>query len=94
MIAICEVLEETTESFVGKRGLVNVYLLVCLDRTPQGWLRNTFDYELTAEEKEKFTGKARGKTLELAIQDITLSFAKRVRCKGAIRRFGNEQILE
>lgn len=47
MIATCEVLEEVTESYEGRRGKVMLYMIVCLDRSPEGRLRNTFDYELT-----------------------------------------------
>jgi len=36
MIVACEVLEELTESFVGKRGPRSIPLWVCLDRTPDG----------------------------------------------------------
>ena len=64
MTAICEVIEEVTESFQGKRGKVDLRLLVCLDRTPAGKLRNTFDYVLSEDEYKKHNGKAAGQTVQ------------------------------
>jgi hypothetical protein len=70
MTVTCEVLEELSESFVGKCGPKTVPLWVCLDWCREGALRNTFDYEGDAEEQAKFGGKAAGNLIELAIMDI------------------------
>ena len=40
MTVVCEVLEELSETFVGKRGPKAILLWVCLDRSPDGALRN------------------------------------------------------
>ena len=72
----CEVLEEVEESFTGKRGPKIIRLWVCLDRSPGKTLRNTVDYEVSAEEQEKFGGKAVGKLVELAISDIHFTFVE------------------
>jgi hypothetical protein len=88
MTAICEVIEEVTESFQGKRGKVDLRLLVCLDRTPAGKLRNTFDYVLTEDEYKKHNGKAAGQTAQLAITDIEKTFAGRLRCHGSVLQLG------
>ena len=88
MIATCEIIEEVTESFQGKRGKVDLRLLVCLDRTPTGKLRNTFDYVLSEDEYKKHNGKAAGQKVELAITDIEKTFAGRLRCHGAILSLG------
>ncbi len=88
MTATCEVIEEVTESFQGKRGKVDLRLLVCLDRTPAGKLRNTFDYVLTEEEYAKHKGKAAGQSVQLAITEIDKTFAGRLRCTGSILALG------
>lgn len=88
MTATCEVIEEVTESFQGKRGKVDLRLLVCLDRTPAGKLRNTFDYVLSEDEYTKHKGKAAGQSAQLAITDIDKTFAGRLRCTGSIVALG------
>lgn len=86
MNVLCEVLEELTESFVGKRGPKTIPLWVCLDRSPGKPLRNTFDYEVSEEEHETLSGKVVGKTIELSISDIRLGFGGRARFKGQVQR--------
>jgi hypothetical protein len=92
MTVPCEVLEELVERFIGKHGPKTVPLWVCLDRSPAGALRNTFDYEVNGDEQEKFAGKAAGKIIELSISEIRVGFGGRVRFKGQLRKFGNEEI--
>jgi hypothetical protein len=92
MTVSCEVLEELTESFIGKRGPKTISLWVCLDRCPGRPLRNTFDYEVSDDEQEKFAGKATGKLIEIAISEIRPGFGGRVRFKGQLRKFGSEEI--
>ena len=92
MTVPCEVLEELTESFIGKRGPKTVALWVCLDRSASGALRNTFDYEVSDDEHEKFAGKATGKVVELSISEIRVGFGGRVRFKGYLRKFGGEEV--
>src|SRR5438445_10248081 len=88
----CEVLEELTESFMGKRGPRTMLLWVCLDRTPNGGaLRNTFDYEVSAYEEEKLAGKVLGGFVELMVTEIRAGFGGRVRCKGRVSKFGGEE---
>jgi hypothetical protein len=50
-------------------------------------LRNTFDYEVNADEQEKFGGQATGKTVEISISEIRLGFGGRVRFKGQLLKF-------
>jgi hypothetical protein len=92
MTVSCEVLEELSESFIGKRGPKTIPLWVCLDRSPGGALRNTFDYEVNDNEKEKFAGKAAGKIIEIAISEIRVGFGGRVRFKGQLRKIGGEDV--
>ena len=92
MIVPCEVLEELSETSVGKRGPKTIPLWVCLDRTPSDALRNTFDYEVNGDEHEKFSGKAAGKIIELSISKIRFGFSGRVRFKGQLRKFGGEGV--
>ena len=92
MIVPCEVLEELTENFVGKRGPRSIPLWVCLDRTPDGGaLRNTFDYEVNADEQEKLAGKVAGGFVEIIVTEIRAGFGDRVRCKGRIAKFAGEE---
>jgi hypothetical protein len=86
------VLEEVTESFVGKRGPQTVPLWICLDRSPEGRLRNTFDYEVNADEQEKFGAKAGGKNVEIIVTEIRIGFGNRVRFKGRLRKFAGEEV--
>ena len=92
MTVQCEVLEELTESFIGKRGPKNVPLWVCLDRCRDGALRNTFDYEVNADEQEKFTGKVEGSFVELIVTEIRVGVGGRARSKGQLRKFDGEEI--
>ena len=92
MTLVCEVIEEVDESYVGKRGPRIVRLWVCLDRGPGKTLRNTFDYEVTAEEREKFGGKAVGKFVELAISEIHCRFGGRARFKGEVQNFSGDDV--
>lgn len=92
MTVFCEVLEELSESFIGKRGPRTIPLWVCLDRCADGALRNTFDYEVNADEQEKFAGKAARKTIEISISEIRVGFGGRVRFKGKLRKFGSEEV--
>jgi hypothetical protein len=92
MTVPCEVLEELTESFVGKRGPKTIPLWVCLDRSPGGALRNTFDYEVNEDEQEKFAGKASGKIIEISVSEIRVGFGNRVRFKGQLHKFAGEEV--
>jgi hypothetical protein len=92
MTTSCEVLEELSETFIGKRGPKTIALWVCLDRSPSGALRNTFDYEVNDDEQEKFAGKAKGKLIEISISEIRVGFGGRVRFKGQLRKFSNEEV--
>jgi hypothetical protein len=92
MKVICEVLEEVTESFDGKRGPKSVAVWVCLDRDPEEILLTTFDYELNPGEHEKFWGGAKGKSIEICITEIRAAFGHRVRFKGRLRKFADEEV--
>jgi len=92
MTVQCEVLEELTESFIGKRGPKTIPLWVCLDRCRKCMLRNTFDYEVNPDEHEKFGGKATGKLIEIAISEIRPAFGVRVRFKGRLLKFGPDEV--
>ena len=83
MIVPCEVLEELTENFVGKRGPRSIPLWVCLDRTPDGGaLRNTFDYEVNADEQEKLAGKVAADLWKSSLPKYALVLAAGCDAKG------------
>jgi hypothetical protein len=92
MMVQCEVLQELTEDFLSKRGPRSIPIWVCLDRSPVGALRNTFDYEVNGDEHEKFAGKVTGKIVELSISEIRLAFAGRVKFKGLLCKIGGEEV--
>jgi hypothetical protein len=85
MIARCEVLEEVVEEFTGKYGHKVIPLWVCLDRTPAGTLTESFDYLPTEEEHRSFTGKIKGRIIDLAITKIWEGFNRRVRATGEVQ---------
>ena len=84
MKATTEILDQVVESYTGKRGKVELAVLVLVDREPAGRLRNTFDYIMTEDEVKKHTGKLTGKKCELAVTDIQPAFGGRLRVRGQI----------
>jgi hypothetical protein len=84
MIADCEVLEELVEEFEGHYGPKKVPVWICLDRTPAGALRNTFDYLPSTEEDERFR-KISGARIQLVITELRPGFAGRIRAKGRVQ---------
>jgi hypothetical protein len=84
MQILVEVQSERAESYVGKKGQVNVVRLSCMDRCPSGArLINTFDYELSDEEKLQYAGKVTDKKLKLNVTDL-VPFGGRLRARGKI----------
>jgi hypothetical protein len=92
MIVPCEVLEEVSEDFIRKRGPKTIRLWLCLDRTSGGALRSTFDYEVNADEQERFSGKVVGGFVELVVTEIRVSFGGRVRFRGTVYKFAGEEV--
>ena len=76
-------IDKVTETFDTKKGSKTLHLLVCQDqcRPP---LRNTFDYEMTAEEFAKYGTSLVDKVVEFNIQGIAQNFTGRTRMSGAI----------
>ena len=66
---------------------ISLHLLVCQDQSRPP-LRNSFDYEMTAEELAKYGASLVDKTVELNIRDMTQNFAGRIRMLGAIIKVG------
>jgi hypothetical protein len=79
------VIDKVTETFDTKKGSKTLHLLVCQDQSRPP-LRNSFDYELTAEEFAKHGASLVDKTVELNIRDMTQNFAGRIRMSGAITK--------
>jgi hypothetical protein len=78
-----QVINERTESFMGKRGKVENQMLSLLDLDEPALL-NTLDYPLSEEEKAKFSGKLLGKQIVLGITDAKTDFGGRLRLHGKI----------
>jgi len=83
MKADCTVIAENLNSYQGKKGEVKQQRLTLLDNDGDARFLNTFDYDLSEEEKEKYTGKIAGRTIRLGIQDMQ-PFVGRLRARGRI----------
>jgi hypothetical protein len=81
------IIDKVTETFETKKGSKTLHLLVCLDQSRPP-LRNSFDYELTAEEFAKYGGSLVDKNVELNIRDMNENFSGRIRTSGAILKVG------
>jgi len=81
------VIDKVSETFDTKKGSKTIHLLVCQDqcRPP---LRNSFDYEMTAEELSKHGAALVDKTVELNIRDMTQNFSGRIRMSGGVTKVG------
>ena len=77
------VIDKVSETFDTKKGSKTLHLLVCQDQSRPP-LRNSFDYELTAEELSKYGSNVVDKVIELNIRDMSQSFSGRIRMSGAI----------
>ena len=77
------VIDKVSETFDTKKGSKTLHLLVCQDQSRPP-LRNSFDYEMTAEELAKFGVALTDKTVELMINNMYQSFSGRIRMTGAI----------
>jgi hypothetical protein len=82
------VIDNVTETFDTKKGSKTLHLLVCQDQSRPP-LRNSFDYELTAEEFSKYGASLVDKTVELNIRDMAQNFSGRIRMSGAIVKVGS-----
>jgi hypothetical protein len=81
------VIDKVSETFDTKKGSKTLHLLVCQDQSRPP-LRNSFDYEMTAEEVSKYGAGIVEKTVELNIQIISQGFSGRIRMSGAIIKVG------
>lgn len=83
MKALFQVINERTDSFVGKRGKVENQVVSLLDQDEHAMI-NTLDYHLNEDEKSKLSGKLVGKRVQLAITDARTDFGGRLRLQGRI----------
>jgi hypothetical protein len=81
------VIDKVSETFDTKKGSKTLHLLVCQDQSRPP-LRNSFDYEMTADELSKHGAGLVDKTVELNIRDMAQNFAGRMRMSGAITKVG------
>lgn len=81
------VIDKVSETFDTKKGSKTLHLLVCQDQARPP-LRNSFDYEMTAEELAKYGATLVDKQVELNIRDISQNFSGRTRMTGAILKAG------
>ena len=78
-----QVINERTDSFIGKRGKVENQVVSVLDQDEHAMI-NTLDYALSEEEKSKHSGKLVGKRVQLAVTDAKTDFGGRLRLHGKI----------
>jgi len=81
------VIDKVTETFDTKRGSKTLHLLVCQDQSRPP-LRNSIDYEMTADEVSKYGASLVDKVVELNVRDMTQNFTGRIRMSGAILKVG------
>lgn len=89
MRATAQIINERSESYQGKRGVVKQQIACCLDTDPEHPFLNTFDFTLSDDEIVKFSGKLTGKRVEIAITNMDTSFAGRIRARGTILKLLN-----
>jgi hypothetical protein len=82
------VVSDTPDEYKNKKTgeLVKSQVLSCQDVCPSGArLKNTFDYQLSEAEKEKFAGKLVDKVIELDVTEFApAAFGGRLRARGRI----------
>jgi hypothetical protein len=83
MVIQCSVVAENANSYQGKKGYVSQQRLTLLDEDKEARFLNTFDYDMSDEEKNKFTGKVAGKIVRLGIQDF-MPINGRLKARGRI----------
>jgi hypothetical protein len=81
------VIDKVSETFDTKKGSKTLNLLVCQDQSRPP-LRNTFDYEMTADEVGKYGATLVDKPVELLVRDMTQNFSGRIRMTGVIGKVG------
>ena len=81
------VIDKVSETFDTKKGSKTLHLLVCQDQARPP-LRNSFDYEMTADELAKYGAGLVDKQVELNIRDMSQGFSGRVRMSGTILKVG------
>jgi len=79
------VIDKVSETFDTKKGSKTLHLLVCQDQARPP-LRNSFDYEMTAEELSKHGATLVDKPIELNIRDMSQGFSGRIRMTGSITK--------
>lgn len=83
-----EIIELGKESYQGKRGQVNLPVLVLLDRSEGVRLKNTVDMILSEEQSAKLptheSAKLAGQTVVVGINEIAAGFAGRMRIRGEL----------
>jgi len=79
----CLVVAENANSYTGKKGFVSMQRLTLLDQDNDSRFLNTFDYDMSDEEKAKYTGKITGRTIRLGVQDMQ-PFGGRLKARGRI----------
>lgn len=70
MVANMLVQSETSSEFLAKSGPRKVSRLTCVELDGQVLLRCMLEYEMTAEEKERYAGKLAGKKIQIGITDL------------------------
>ncbi len=81
------VIDKVSETFDTKKGSKTLHLLVCQDQSRPP-LRNSFDYEMTADELAKYGAGVVDKQIELNVRDMSQGFSGRIRMSGAILKVG------
>jgi len=81
------IIDKVSETFDTKKGSKTLHLLVCQDQSRPP-LRNSFDYEMTADEMNKHGATLVDKQIELNVRNMSQGFSGRIRMTGAITKVG------
>jgi len=83
MVVKCRCIGENENSYQGKKGFVSLQRLTLLDEDNACRFLNTFDYDMSSEEKSKHTGKITGKLISLGVSEMQFMNG-RIKARGRI----------
>ncbi len=79
-----QIISERIDSYIGKRGEVELTILSCLDLDATYPLINTFDYVFPEKDAKHYGSNLVGMTVQLGVINFEPAFGGRLRAKGQI----------
>lgn len=79
----CLCIEQRSDSYTGKRGLVTQQIITLMDISPQHRLLSTLDFVLRPEDVDQLKGASlRDQHVEVAITALEIGFGNRLKARG------------